>query len=301
MTAYAPDLLRDERHHAARAYPDFRSWLEHLGLEDKADRTLDDYERTGAALLRDHLEHELAAYTPAELTRFLAGQPKSRQRVVYAHVNSLFRWALLLGLVERNPMERVPRPRGQRQRVVDVFSPMEMELLRELPTPDGQLMTILLDTGIRKAEARNLRLVHVSLDRREVKVLGKGSKERVVPLTERAYNAVRELIVLEGLDRGDYLWYSRPGGHSVIARAKPIVPASFHLWWKRCLDRAGVEYRNPHTTRHTFATTLLRNGARLSTVKTYLGHASIKTTEDIYAHLTTDDVRAEIGLLEVSP
>ena len=93
----------------------------------------------------------------------------------------------------------------------------------------------------------------------------------------------------------DYLWYSRPGGGRSISRARQIGDGSFDRWWKRCLEQAGIRYRNPHTARHTFATRWLRDGGRLETLSLTMGHASIATTNDLYAHLETSDVAVDVA------
>ena len=82
-----------------------------------------------------------------------------------------------------------------------------------------------------------------------------------------------------------------------------VLPAalgagSFDRWWRRSLASAGVRYRNPHTTRHTFATRWLRRGGRLETLSRAMGHESIRTTFDLYGHLDTSDVAADMALME---
>lgn len=79
-----------------------------------------------------------------------------------------------------------------------------------------------------------------------------------------------------------------------------IHPATKRVarWWRSCLETAGVRYRNPHLARHTFATNWLRGGGRLETLKLVLGHASFATTSDLYGHLDTTDVLADLALIE---
>jgi integrase len=82
-------------------------------------------------------------------------------------------------------------------------------------------------------------------------------------------------------------------GRRLGARAwKPIGDGSFDRWWRRCLGAADVRYRNPHVARHTFATRWLRRGGRITTLSTAMGHASIRTTYDLYGHLDTRDLAA---------
>lgn len=114
---------------------------------------------------------------------------------------------------------------------------------------------------------------------------------------------LNELAILEGLSRTDFLWYGRPAnavGYRTT-RSGPIGEGTFDRWWRRCLDEAGVRYRNSHTTRHTFATRYLRGlggkPGRLETLQLVLGHESIRTTDDLYGHLDMSDVALDMGLV----
>jgi integrase len=147
---------------------------------------------------------------------------------------------------------------------------------------DRALMALLIDAGLRKGEARALQVRRLKLDAREVVIVGgKGDEDRIVPMTARLGRLVEELLFLERLDPQDYLWYSRPGGGRP-QRGRRIAETTFVRWWQDCLKEAGVRYRNPHTTRHSFATRWLRRGSRLETLSIVMGHASIRTTFDLY-------------------
>lgn len=180
------------------------------------------------------------------------------------------------------------------------FSEAEVELLTGLPSPDGALFLVLFDAGLRKGEARRLRVRHVNLDRATLVVYrGKGDKDRVVPMTRRLAFALAELSTVEGLNPDDYLWYTKPGGRARSHR-QAIGEGSFHRWYDRCLDDAGISglRRNPHATRHTFALRWLRQGGRLETLQQMLGHESISTTMDEYGHLDVSDVERDLALME---
>jgi integrase len=129
-------------------------------------------------------------------------------------------------------------------------------------------------------------------------VSGKGSKDRIVPMTERLTQTLADLALIEGLNPVDYLWYSRPGGGPRINREKPIGEASFARWWRRCLKDAKIRYRRPHSTRHTFATNWRRRGLAIDEIQILLGHASISTTSDLYVHTNVQDVARRMALIE---
>jgi integrase len=86
----------------------------------------------------------------------------------------------------------------------------------------------------------------------------------------------------------------RPGRIAYMQHGK----GSFAVWWRGCLEAAGIRYRNPHTARHTFATRWLRRGGRLETLSLVMGHASIGTTHDLYAHLDTSDILIDVALID---
>jgi len=134
------------------------------------------------------------------------------------------------------------------------------------------------------------------MERVEVNILGgKGNKDRTLPATAAVAQRVAELALLDGLERNDHLWYgvTRTPHLERIERGKPVGEGTFHRWWVRCLDHACVRYRNPHMTRHTFATRYLRGGGTLERLSMAMGHTSIKTTWDLYAHLDTNDLADE--------
>ncbi|MCK9628485.1 MAG: site-specific integrase [Bacteroidales bacterium] len=288
---------RSTRHHSARAWGEVATWLAFLSLEGKATRTLDDYERTIAALLLAFPDHELADFTDAELTRFLMTFPQPSRRIRRAHLASLFKWAFLQGRIDGNPMDRIPNPKRNAQRVITVFEDAEIELLTSLPSPDGALFLILLDAGLRKGEARRLRVRHVNLERRTLTIYqSKGGKDRVVPMTERLTNALADVMLFEGLNRDDFFWYCRPGGGDK-KHDRELVESAWHRWYVRSLESAGIPYRNPHTTRHTCATRWQRWGLNLEEIQRLLGHASIQTTSDLYLHLDVEDIALHMATI----
>lgn len=298
--------LRSTRHHSARAYRDLTDWLASLRLKGRADRTLDDYERTIAALL-DWKDMRSSDYTVSDLEHFIlvryGATPGARVRI--SHLNSFFGWLHKRERILRNPAALLEPPAGHRQKVVETFTESELALIYAA----DPLAVLLCETGIRKSEARRLQRRHVNLITDELIVYaGKGNKDRVIPLTSRASQTVAQLELTEGLNPEDHFWWTKPGGGKVIRRRDAISDTAMHRWWAAPADdrnpgvlaRAGVTYRNMHVTRHTFATRLIRRGARLENVQKLLGHSSIQTTVDVYGHLSVEDARADLALLELA-
>ena len=183
------------------------------------------------------------------------------------------------------------------ERIPHVLSPESVEKLLAGPQAadrfylrDKALLETLYATGCRASEVVSLKLADLFLDSKFAKCVGKGSKQRVVPLGRAALEAL-----------GDYLAEQRPE----LVRAHPDAPWVFvsragkaltreMLWTlvKKYVRRAGLNARaSPHTLRHSFATHLLSGGADLRTVQELLGHANIRTTQ-MYTHVDRDRLRA---------
>ena len=303
MTTTLPEFYptQSTRHHTARAYRDLADWLASLRLKGRADRTLDDYERTIAALM-EWKNLDASDYTLDDLVHFLllkyGATPGARVRM--SHLKGFFTFLFIRERTHKNIGAQLEMPRKSTQKVIDVFSDAELALIYAA----DPLACLLCETGIRKSEARNLQRRHIDLERGNLTVyLGKGSKDRVVPLTSRAAAVVADLDILSGLNPPEHVWHTKPGGGEVIKRRDPISNTAMQRWWADpyvgVLARAGVTYRNMHVTRHTFATRLIRRGARIENVQLLLGHSSIQTTVNLYAHLDVEDARADLSLLEL--
>jgi len=359
-------VQKDRSFEATALGPDVLDWIAWLELAGRADATLDQYERdlSRGCLMFPVLP--LGAWTHRECQDVIRSFPKDSRRVRAAAWDSFFTWALRQDRIDRNPMDKLPPIKRAPQKFIDVFSDAEVDDLLSLPVADGALMGILFETGLRKAEARNLQVRRLVLsegveveDGRaypsgaetsggprasspsestgeleriaaeygiDLSVLsegrdkesfargghqsplsestgelvvigGKGGKDRMVQFGSRLHGLLQELLFLEPMEPQDFLWYVRPGG-GPVKRSAPIGEGSFDRWWRRCLDSAGVRYRNPHVARHTYATRELRDGMPLEILSKQMGHSSIAVTADAYGHLTADDTRRALALVE---
>lgn len=295
---------RSTLHLECAGAPDLSDWLAHLRLKNRADRTLDDYERTIAALLLWR-NKPVAEFTLEDLEHFVllkyGATPGARVRM--SHLKGFFDFLYARDRIPKNLGARLEMPKKHGQKVIEVFTDVELSLIYAA----DPLACLLCETGIRKSEARNLQRRHIDLMRGNLTVyLGKGSKDRVVPLTDLASMVIADMDLMEGLNVTDYLWPTNPNLLEVgrkTMRKTPISNTSMQQWWahetRGVLARAGVDYRNMHVTRHTFATRLIQRGARIENVQLLLGHSSIQTTVNLYAHLDVEDARADLALLEL--
>ena len=259
--------------------------------------------------LEDFLQMNEALPPPAELQAeqletFLAwlGElglaVRSQARLVSA-LKTFYRYLLLEGLSEQDPTQLIEAPRLGRK-IPEVLTYDEIKRLFtaiDLSHPQGQRNRAILETlyacGLRVSELTGLRLSNLFLDIGFVKIIGKGNKERVVPIGEAAQKHIK--LYVESQRRGqlnvqggeeDYLFLNRRGRHLSRVMVFNIV--------KDAAKAAGIEKKtSPHTFRHSFATHLIEGGADLKAVQDMLGHESIITTE-IYTHLDTDYLRETI-------
>jgi integrase/recombinase XerD len=290
--------LRDVRHETAVAFADVIDWLVYLEVEGKRPKTLYAYTRQIAPLLRAHPDKRLGEFSDTDINRELARIPTRSRYIARSIYNGFFTWAENQERIGRSPMGRVPTMRAPRRRPSELYTEEEVGLLEALPSPDGQLWTILFKTGLRRGEARHLNRSQIDLNRARLYVYdGKGGKDRIVPLPPAALAAVADLDLLERLDRDDYLWYKRPGGGPHRVRREPIGDTTFEHWYKRGVRDAGVRYLNPHQTRHTYGWWLRAEKFDIEERQLMMGHESIRTTERYYGHLTIDDLAEKVAAL----
>jgi integrase/recombinase XerD len=214
-----------------------------------------------------------------------------------ASVKSFFSYLVDEGEVIRDPTERLSTPRVGRT-LPKALSVEEVERLLEAPlkltTPeamrDAAMLELLYASGLRVSELTNLDVRDVNTSEQYVRCMGKGSKERVVPLHERAVDAMSAYVQES---RPKLLGHRNQGEVALFVnrRGERLTRQGFWLILKGYGRQAGIKGSiTPHTLRHSFATHLLAGGASLRNVQELLGHASISTTQ-VYTHLTTDQVR----------
>jgi integrase/recombinase XerD len=206
-----------------------------------------------------------------------------------AAARALFRHLVLVGSRADNPAADIDLPR-RRDRLPRALSPGEVERLIDAaqgPTPralrDRALVEILYGAGLRVSEAVGLDRGRVDLDNRIVRCLGKGDKERIVPLGRQATEALRRYLA-----RGrPHLDRRRRAELFLNAQGGALTRAGVFLILRRLAGKAGLDPTrvHPHLLRHSFATHLLEGGADLRSVQEMLGHADLGTTE-LYTHVS---------------
>ncbi len=209
-------------------------------------------------------------------------------------IRSFYRYLLREGMVATNPVANTASPKLDR-RLPSFLTLKEIEQLLNAPdlsTPQGQrdraLIELLYASGLRVSELVNLNLEQINLVSREIRVWGKGAKERVVLMGKPAAAALNTYLNqgrprLSGKRGGNALFLNRYGGRLLERRVQKML--------EKYAGLAGIDRRvHPHMLRHTFATHLLDGGADLRVVQELLGHANLSSTQ-IYTHVTKSQAR----------
>lgn len=236
-----------------------------------------------AVFLRDHVV-ELKA----------AGLSATSIRRAQSAIRTYFRFLVAEGVVEHDPSDRLMSPKVGRA-LPDFLSVAETEKLLNAPSEahpmywrDRAILEFLYATGVRVSELVGLGLSALALEEGYALVLGKGSRERLVPIGAPARRAVERYLrdVRPALDRG------RGGGMIFLNRlGRPLSRQAVFNLVRSSARAAGIAKRvSPHTLRHTFATHLLEGGADLVAVQELLGHVDISTTQ-IYTHVNRQYLR----------
>jgi integrase/recombinase XerD len=258
-----------------------------------APRTVEAYRRDLADLEAwlggspaDANADQLAAYVAQMRADGLAATTIGRR---VAAIRSFYRHHVLLGARPDNPAAELELPR-RRRALPKTLSPGEVERLIDAATGttprslrDRALVELLYGAGLRVSEAVGLERAGVDLEQRLVRALGKGSKERIVPIGREAVEALRRY-----LSRGrPYLDKRHRPELFLNAQGGALTRAGAFLILRKLADAAGLEPAriHPHLLRHSFATHLLEGGADLRSVQEMLGHADLATTE-LYTHVS---------------
>lgn len=289
-------------------------FLQHLRHErGQAEHT----QRTYAALLKQFIAwagrnglndwksvelRHLMAFLQHERERNLAGEPKESKRrlsgeslyLAIAALRSFYRFAENEKLLPVNVAENLSLPRRWK-RLPKALTSHEIEKLLTPESPeaphnlcDQAVLELAYASGLRLAELRGVRLEQLHLEAGFINVIGKGNKERVVPLGRKASAALQRYLEA---GRPKLVTPRSPGTVFLTKRGTPFAAVTLWLRIKQKVRRAGIS-RNvtPHMLRHSFATHLLENGADLRVIQELLGHANISTTE-IYTHVAGSRLR----------
>ena len=283
-----------------------RRYVQYLCLERSYSKnTLDAYRRDLQKLLVFYADNHIdyRTVTLEQLDQF-AGQlreegiqARSVARIL-SGVRSFYRFLTLEKEVEQDPTELLESPQIGKH-LPEVLSVEEIDSIInviDVSKPEGirdrAIIEVLYGCGLRISELCSLRSSQLYLEDKYIRVKGKGSKERLVPIEGVAIDRVREWLVTRmgckvKPSEEDYVFVS-------LTRGSRLSRISLFVYIKDYAERAGIKKNiSPHTFRHSFATHLLEGGANLRAIQMMLGHEDISTTE-IYMHIDKSKLRTEI-------
>lgn len=283
----------------------FRAYLRYLKLQRNfTSNTVDAYERDlqklltyldGEKIKPENVELEDLQHFAASLHDI--GVTARSQCRILSGIRSFYKFLVTDGYIQDDPTELLESPQLG-DHLPEVLSVEEVDMIEsaiDLSKWEGHrnkaIIEVLFSCGLRVSELTNLKLSNLYLDEEYVRVEGKGRKERLVPISQKAIKELgywfddRRLMNIKKGEE-DYVFLNRRGAH--LTRTMILIMV------KKYAEEAGIKKTiSPHTFRHSFATALLEGGADLRVIQAMLGHESIGTTE-IYTHIDTHTLREAI-------
>ena len=274
-----------------RLINDFKNYLE---LErNYSNNTSLSYVKD-VTLFSDFIKKDLLLVDKKDIEKYIRSLNKSSKTIshVISSLKSFYNYYMRMGNIKSNPTDEIDRPKIEKKipeflTLEEVSSLLNFEVNNEFEARNKAILELLYSSGLRISELTNLELSNIDLDECLVRVMGKGSKERIVPLGDYAIDALKEYIYfyrpMLNKNNSSYVFLNNRGG--VLSRQ-----FIFKVIKEECIKKGIRKNVSPHTLRHTFATHLLKNGADLRIIQELLGHENLSTTQ-IYTHLTNDKLK----------
>lgn len=221
------------------------------------------------------------------------GYNKSSLKLKISAIKSFFKFAHKRGFIRKNNATLVPTPKLERKLPSFLLKDEVSSVLDSLDIKDPiqarnhALIELLYSSGLRISEALNIKIFDIDFSRKSVRVMGKGRKERIVPIGSKAIESLKNYLKLRNLlttDRQESILFLSKSG----ARLNPVD--AYRVINKLLKTKTESPQKSPHTLRHTFATHLLDNGADIQSVSEMLGHSSLSTTQ-IYTHVSVERLK----------
>ena len=282
-----------------------KEYLRYLRLQRGVSKnTLDAYARDLDKLLvfLEHEDKRVEDVQLSDLQSFAAGLhdigigARSQCRIL-SGIRSFYRFLVMDGYIDSDPTELLESP-VLGEHLPEFLTPQEVDRLKEsidVSKPEGHrnraIIEVLFSCGLRVSELVNLKWSQVYQEEMFLRILGKGSKERLVPISKLALQEIENYLPWRNslkikAGEEDYVFLNRRGAH--------LTRTMILIMLKEQASEAGIQKTiSPHTLRHSFATALLEGGADLRVIQALLGHESIGTTE-IYTHLSMQTLREEV-------
>jgi integrase/recombinase XerC len=267
------------------------------GLEAKQDfdpeKTQVDFKKIPLAILKSFVAElsDPASKIFNKSTRTTTKFSKKSISRKISVLKSLYKYLSREGYISKNPAAALIFPKLDKK-LPNFLSKNEMEDLLEekgeieFTVLEKAILELFYSTGMRLSELIGLKLNNVDLDKKTVKVLGKGSKERIIPFGEHALKAIKNFIQIRNISdvkKSPYLFVDNKGNKLYEMKVYRIINKKLSLITE-------AKKKSPHVLRHSFATHLLDSGADIRAVKDLLGHESLSTTQ-VYTHVTPEKLK----------
>ena len=226
------------------------------------------------------------------LTNYFKDKGVSSKTNSITSINNFYIYLVKDKRIDINPCENIDRPK-MKKRLPDILTVNEVDKLLDIPLHtkedyrDKAILEVLYATGIRISELTNLKMQDVDFTNKVVRVFGKGSKERIVPINKYALKYLGMYLDI----RGSFLKGKLTDYIFLNSKGEAISRESFGLELNKIVKKQGLNKRvTPHMLRHSFATHMLNQGADLRSIQELLGHSDISTTT-IYTHVSNEKVK----------
>lgn len=245
-------------------------------------------------LFSDFIKKDLLLVDKKDIEKYIRSLNKSSKTIshVISSLKSFYNYYMRMGNINSNPTDEIDRPKIEKKipeflTLEEVSSLLNFKVNNEFEARNKAILELLYSSGLRISELTSLELSNIDLDECLVRVMGKGSKERIVPLGDYAIEVLKEYIYfyrpMLNKNNSSYIFLNNRGG--ILSRQ-----FIFKVIKEECIKKGIRKNVSPHTLRHTFATHLLKNGADLRIIQELLGHENLSTTQ-IYTHLTNDKLK----------
>ena len=274
-----------------RLINDFKNYLE---LErNYSNNTSLSYVKD-VTLFSNFIKKDLLLVDKKDIEKYIRSLNKSSKTIshVISSLKSFYNYYMRMGNINSNPTDEIDRPKIEKKipeflTLEEISSLLNFKVNNEFEARNKAILELLYSSGLRISELTSLELSNIDLDECLVRVMGKGSKERIVPLGDYAIEALKEYIYfyrpMLNKNNSSYIFLNNRGG--ILSRQ-----FIFKVIKEECIKKGIRKNVSPHTLRHTFATHLLKNGADLRIIQELLGHENLSTTQ-IYTHLTNDKLK----------
>lgn len=278
------------------------------------NKLIDDYERyltlernyspnTVKAYIND-VEHfsifikkDLLAVSPEDVRKYIKHINNLTAKTISHNISSIknfYNYLQIIEIINYNPTNEIERPKLEQKiptylSLEEVSKLLDIRIDNEYCARDKAILELLYSSGIRISELTSMELSNIDLDECLIRIMGKGSKERIIPLGDYAIDALIDYInnYRDKLNKknSSYVFLNNRGG----TLSRQFI---FKTIKNECIKKGIKKNVSPHTLRHTFATHLLKNGADLRIIQELLGHENLSTTQ-IYTHLSNDKLKSD--------